>query len=375
MQIIEIERTDHHAVREFIDLPFRIYRDIPQWVPPLRPAEKARFKSGWPFLRHSEAAFFLVRDEEGQPVGRMSVSEHRPHNGYRGKRDALIYLYEAVDRDDVARLLFETAEKWARRRGLTRLVGPKGFFAGDGLGLLIEGFEHRPALGTPYNPAYYVRQWEELGRMEKVVDYLSAYADKDSFEYPERVRRVAAMVRERRGFQVPLFTSKKQILAHAEALKNAYNNAFVTVWAYTPIPDQDMEAIIKNLLTIADPGLMKVVFKGEELAGFAFAYPDISAALQRCKGRIWPFGWLMILLEKRRTQWLCLNGQGVLPKFQGLGANVVVYDAMIRSLIDSRYRYGDLVQVQEDNQKVLADMSELLPFSVFKRHRMYARSL
>jgi hypothetical protein len=380
MNIVEVNTEARPGmrrdVRDFIHLPFTIYRDIPQWVPPLLPGERARFEPDYAFYRHSEAAFFLARDEAGRAVGRLAVLEHRPHNAFRGKRDALLYLYEAVDDERVAGALFEAAEGWARARGLTRLVGPKGFMTGDGLGLLIEGFDHRPALGIPYNPPYYVRHWEGVGGMVKEVDYLSAYAAVEGFVYPERIGRIAGKIRERRGFSVPTFNSKAELRAYAEPLKDAYNSAFVKLWSYTPIPEGELDAIVERLFTIADPRLMKVILKDGEVAGFQFAYPDLSAAFQRVGGRLWPFGWLALLRERRRTDWLNVNGNAILPRFQGSGANAVLYDEMLHILMNHpRFQHVDLVQVQEDNTRMLADLKALLPLDVYKRHRVYSKAL
>lgn len=371
----EVRPGDRRAVRAFLNLPFSLYRNIPQWVPPLMPGERLRFKPGFRYYEHSDAAFFLVRDEAGHAVGRIAVLEHRPHNAYRGKRDALLYLYEAVDNDEVARLLFDAAERWARQRGLDRLLGPKGFITGDGLGLLIEGFEHRPAIGIPYNPPYYVRQWEEVGGFVKEIDFLSAYTDRETFTYPERLRRIADKIRERRNFHVPAFKSKAELRAQAERIHKAYNSAFSTVWAYTPIPDGDLVEIVNRLILIADPPLLKLIFKEDALVGFQFAYPDISAAIQRTKGRLWPFGWIDLLLEKRRTQWINVNGNAILPEYQGTGANAILYDEMIRTLIESRYQYADLVQVQETNAAMLADLAQIVPVNIYKRHRVFAKPL
>lgn len=375
MQLQRVENTNPRDVKAFLNLPFSIYRGSPQWVPPLMPGERARFSSDYAFYKHSTAAFFLVRDANGTPVGRVAVMDHRPHNEYRGTADALLYLYEAIDDDRVARLLFEAAEGWARERGLTRLLGPKGFLTSEGHGLLVDGFEHRPAIGVPYNPPYYVRQWEEVGRMEKVIDYLSAFVDRSEFEYPERVRRIANKIRERRGFHVPAFRTKGELLAYADQIKEAYNNAFASVWAYTPIPDEEMGAVIDRLMTIADPPLMKLIFKDDTIVGFQFAYPDISAGIQRAKGRIWPVGWLWLLLEKRRTKWLNINGNAILPQYQGTGANAVLYDEMAKTLREARFQYADLVQVQETNVAMLSDLEALVPLNFYKRHRVYAREL
>src|SRR5688572_17211084 len=162
MRLIEVDRRNRRDVQDFLKLPFRLYRDVPQWVPPIMQGERARFKPEFAFYEHSKAAFYLVRDEAGQAVGRIAVQNSRPFNEYRNSKDALIYLYEAIDDESVARCLFDAAADWARAQGLDRLVGPKGFMQSDGIGLLVQGFEHRPAIGIPYNPPYYVRHWEEI---------------------------------------------------------------------------------------------------------------------------------------------------------------------------------------------------------------------
>ena len=374
--LTEIDRHSRRDTRAFIQLPYDIYRDIPQWVPPLLPGERARFKDSFPFYGYGEAAFLLVRDEAGRAVGRLAVLKHDSWNAYHDTRDALLYLYEAIDDDEVARLLFDHAAAWAEERGLNQLVGPKGFMAADGLGLLVEGFEHRPAIGIPYNPAYYVHHWADVAGMEKVVDYLSGYIDRDSFEYPDKVRRVAAKIRERRDFRVPSFRNKREIRAYAPAIQEAYNTAFNGLWSYTPLPDDQLRAVVNRLIFIADPPLMKLIFQREELIGFQFAFPDISAAFQRSKGRLLPFGWLDILLEKGRTEWLNINGNAILPAYQGTGANAVLYDEMLRTLVDSvQYQYGDLTQVQETNLKMLADLEAVVPINIYKRHRVYCKKI
>ena len=125
MHVTEVNPRNRRDVKDFLKLPFYIYKDIPQWVPPLMPGERARFKPDYAFYTHSDAVFFLVQDDTGRAVGRIAVLEHRPHNDYRSSKDALLYLYESTDDDEVARSLFKAAEDWARSRGLNRLTGPK----------------------------------------------------------------------------------------------------------------------------------------------------------------------------------------------------------------------------------------------------------
>jgi hypothetical protein len=255
-------------------------------------------------------------------------------------------------------------------------VGPKGFLIGDSLGLLVEGFEHRPAVGMNYNPAYYIRHWEVVGGMCKEVDYLSGYIGREGYTYPQRLRDIADKIRERRGFRVPVFRSRRELMALVPELRQTYNDAFVNVWAYQPLTDDEMRSILDRMLLVAEPHMLKLIFKDDEVIGFTFAYPDISAAIQRQRGELWPFGWIDMLLERRRTQWININGNAVHPKYQGLGGNAVLYDEMARTLIDSTtYQHADLVQVQESNVPMLADMGKILPLNFYKRHRVYQKAL
>lgn len=375
MKVIEVERGEKSRVREFLQLPFAIYRDIPQWVPPLMGGERARFKADFALFEHSEGAFYLVEDDSGRITGRCAVFIHRPYNNYHQTNDAFIYLYEAEADDQTAAALFAACENWAMRRGADELVGPKGFMTGDASGLLIEGFEHRPAIGVNYNPPYYVDQWERIGGMVKRIDFISAYAEAKGFVYPDRVQRIAEKVKDRKGFHVPKFKTKRELAAMAPAIQEAYNAAFVDLWSYTPISDGELKAIVDRLILIADPALIKLIFKEEKIAGFTFTYPDISAAIQRTKGEIFPFGWVELLREKKRTLWANVNGNAILPEYQGAGANAVLYHELITSLLESRYQYVDIVQIQETNYPMLADLAAIMPINPYKRHRVYAKKL
>jgi hypothetical protein len=376
MHLSEVLHSNPRDVRDFLQLPFSLYRGVPQWVPPLMPGERARLKPDFPYYEHSEAAFFLVRDAAGNAVGRIAVQNNRPFNEYRGRSDALLYLYESVDDDAVASSLFEAASTWAQGRGLNRLVGPKGFLVGDGMGLLVEGFEYSPALGIPYNVPYYVRQWEKVGGFTKEVDYLSGHVSRREFVLPAKVRELAAKIRERRGFHVPVFQSNREIRRHLPSLQKAYNSAFANLWSYTPIPDHELEAVFNRIFLVAEPHMIKLIFKEDQVIGFQFAYPDISAAIRRQKGEMWPLGWVDFLTEKKRTRWVNVNGNAILPQYQGLGANAILYDEMAKTILDSsRYDYADLVQVQDTNSKMLSDMQAIVPMNIVKRHRIYQKGV
>ena len=116
----------------------------------------------YPFYRHSQAAFFLAH-ESGRPVGRLAVMDNRLYNDYNRAKTAFFYLFECENDPAAAQGLFSAAFEWAKSRGLTEMLGLKGFTVLDGFGLLVKGFEHRPAFGLPYNPPYYIDLIESVG--------------------------------------------------------------------------------------------------------------------------------------------------------------------------------------------------------------------
>ena len=112
-----------------------------------------------------------------------------------------------------------------------------------------------------------------------------------------------------------------------------------------------------QMLWFADPHLIKIVMKDEKPVGFLLAYPDISAALQKTKGRLFPFGWITILRELRTTDWININGAGMIEEYRGLGGTAILYSEMFKSVIENpRYRHAEVVQIGLENEKMQREM-------------------
>ena len=198
----------------------------------------------------------------------------------------------------------------------------------DGYGLLVEGFEHRQMMTMMnYNYPYYVKLVEAQGFV-KEVEFVSCYLDSQVFRLPERIHSIARRVQERGTLKVQRFQTKNDLKAWAQRIGEAYNKAFVNNWEYYPLTDREIEFLLQNLLTVADPRLIKIITHEGQAVGFLFGFPDLSAALQRARGRLFPFGIIHLLLDMRRTDWLALNGAGILPEFQGRGGNALLYTEM-----------------------------------------------
>jgi hypothetical protein len=380
MDIIQFNPPDKKLVRAFMDLPFQIYKDTHQWVPSLQMDERSRFDiKKYPFYKHSEAAFFLAWSGD-KVIGRLAVLNNRLYNDYNQEKTAFFYLFECENDPDAASSLFEAAISWVRSQGLNKIVGPKGFTALDGFGLLVNGFEHRPAMGIPYNPPYYSMLLEGIGFTtvsESVSGYLGA-----SMNFPDRIHELSDRIQIRRGLTVARFTNRNELKSLIPQLKNLYNGALEGIEGGTPLTDDDVKGLAAQILWFADPALIKIVQKTDpnspgnnQMVGFLLAYPDISAALQKTRGRLYPFGWLSILRELKTTDWININGAGLIKEYQGLGGTAILFSEMQKSVVESgQFHHADIVQIGLENQKMRREM-EKFGITFYKTHRIYQLNL
>lgn len=374
LTVEKVETTDKKQVRRFINVPFRLYQDNAQWVPPIRmDMFEALNRQKHPFYEHSTADFFITM-REGRDVGRIAALENRSYNKYHGTRTGQFYFFDCEDDSQAAAALFERAFEWARARDLDQIVGPKGFSPFDGYGMLERGFEHRQMMNMMnYNYAYYLRLVAEAG-FEKEVDFISHLLEARDFKMPERVHRIAERVQQRQDLRILRFNNKKELKRWAGKIGQTYNDSFVDNWEYVPLSDSELEYVVDNIMLVANPKLIKIIVHDEDVVGFAFGWPDVSAAMQRSKGKLLPFGIFDLLLEMRRTRWMAGNGMGLLPEYQGRGGNALLYGEMEKTIAEFDFTYIELTQVAESAVQMRRDL-ETLGGVPYKNHRVFRRDL
>jgi hypothetical protein len=375
LAIEKIDTSNKAQVRQFVDLPYRLYKDCPQWVPPLyMDAYLPLNRKKHPFFEHSEADFFIAK-RDGEVVGRICAANNKRFNDYHQTKKAHFYGFESIHDLDVAGSLFEAAKDWSKKRGMDTLIGPKGLSPFDGYGILVDGFEYRQMMTMMnYNYDYYPRLLEALG-FEKEVDFISCYLPADSFRIPERVERIARRVLERGDLWVKHFRSKRELIQWAPRIGHAYNKAFIHNWEYYPFTEGDVKYAVDNVFLIANHRLIKLILHRDEIVGFLFAFPDVSAALQRAKGHLLPFGIIDILLEMKRTKTVSGNGMGILPEFQGKGGNALLYDEMGRTVFGfNQFEHVEMTQVAETTRQMRADLKNLNGVE-YKNHRVFRKSI
>ena len=373
--IEKVDTNNRSQVRRFVELPHRLYGDCPQWVPMINlDAYTYLNRKKHPFHEHSDVDFFLaVRD--GRDVGRIAAIENKPFNKYHNTQKADFYFFDCENDLEAATALFDTAFAWAKTRGLNVVMGPKGMGPLDGYGILIMGHKHRNTMTMlNYNYPYYQQLVEAQG-FTKEVDFVSCYLPADRFQVPERVEKITQRVMQRGGLQMKHFKNKKELLAWAPRIGKAYNEAFVHNWEYYPLSQREIDFVVDNIMTLADHRLIKIVTHGEDVVGFLFAFHDVSAALQRSRGRLFPFGIIDLLLEIRRTDRVTVNGMGILPEFQGHGGNAILYSEMGHTLLGfKQFVHVEMTQVAETTEQMRADLKNLNGVE-YKNHRVYRKNV
>ncbi len=386
MKTVEVAGQDE--IQDFIDFPFRLHgrRGRSLWVPPLKSDLRVDLdRERHPFYRDegSDAQAYLVKD--GCKVrGRIMVIESGPYNREHGTESAFFYFFESEDDEGVANSLFQASFDWARERGLDQVIGPMGLLAGDGHGVLVDGFDKRPGMGMPWNPPCY-EGLVESGGFRKLADTLSAEVPLDMDEHRDMVEnlyRSAEKVKAKRGLRVKTYENKEEVRDDipflVPSLCRVFNSSFGELPFFHPMNEEEMERIVNQMLTVTDGRsvrLVKFAMKGDELIGFLLVYPNIAAGLRRANGRLWPLGWLYLSLERRFTSWVDANGIGILPEYQGKGATVVLYAELLKTLEKSRFDKLIINQILEKNHKNLREM-EIFGVTEFDRvHRIYRRDL
>lgn len=368
-----VESARGPAAREFVGFPHRLYRGSSQWVPQFRRDIRAVLDRRHPYFERGQARFFVAL-QRGRAVGTLAAIHNVAYNEFHKSKRGHFHFFDCVDDREVSHALFQAAFTWMRGKGMEEVVGPFGF-GFMGMGALVDGFEHRAVMTMmAYNHPYYGPALEAEGFV-KHRDQLSMFIDAHSFRLPDKVRRVADIALKRGNFEVPEFRSKKDLVRRAEDIGRVYNESFQSHGdEFNPLGGREIQQITSDLVTVADPSLIKLLLCNGEIAGFLFGFPDLSAALQRSRGRITPWSIADLLLEYRRTRWLVVNGAAILPRYQRLGGNALLYSMLEKIAARKRFLYVEAVQIAETTELMLADL-KTLGARVYKIHRIYRRML
>jgi GNAT superfamily N-acetyltransferase len=312
-------------LKAFIKLPWRLYRNEPNWVAPLV-FDRKRFldRSRNPFFKHAEVELFLAwRGEE--PVGRISAQIDRNFNEFQHHDWGMFGFFECENDPEAAQALLSTAEEWLRARGRDRMVGPMDFTTNDECGILVEGHDLLPTILTNWHHPYYPDLIEGAGLTKAMDLYMWSLDVADRASVHPAIWRVAADVERKYGITVRNMR-KKDIEAEIGRFLQVYNSAWERNWGFVPLTEEEVRHYAKDLKQILDERWAFIAEKDGEPVGAALTLPDYNQVFKHLNGRLLPFGWAKFLWHRRKIDRVRVFALGVKPEYQHTGVGAKLYE-------------------------------------------------
>lgn len=368
--------TGKKGLLDFVTFPFKLYRDDPNWVPPLIEERTAVFDpSKNPFYEHARSQLFLAR-RDGQLVGTIGAVVNDHHNRTHNELSGGFGFFECVDDPEVAAALMDAAEAWVKGQGMTLIRGPLNFSINEEMGTLIEGFDEPPMVMMTYNPRYYPALIEGRG-YTKAMDVFAWIFDieTDLKNAPEKLFRVAEKSLQKQGLRV-----RKVDMRHFDRdvalIKAIYNQAWQNNWGAVPMTEHEIDHLASGLKPVLDPNLIFIAETEDgKPAGVSLCLPDLHQALKRSGGgHMWPFGLLKFLWHKRKVTQIRLLIMGMLEEYRGRGADAIFYLETAKEALKRGYTRMEASWILENNT-MMNQIIERLGGKKYKTYRVYEKMI
>jgi len=361
-------------LREFVELPFRVYQGDPSWVPPLRSDVRWMLDPAQnPFWKHAKRHLFLAR-RDGRVVGRIAAIADAEHNRVHQDRTAFFGFFECENDPEAAKALLDIAEKAAGELlpGCDRLRGPMNPSMNDEVGALVpaESEPGPPVLMMTYNPAYYLDLFSAAG-FTKEKDLLAIIAPVGEHGFARLKRLSAGVMKREPGLQVRIIRMDRfdQELA---VVKEIYNKAWERNWGFVPMTSEEIDAMAKKLKPLIYPPYIWFADLNGKPAAFMLGMPDYNEVLIKMGGSLFPFGWLKFLTEKRKIDRCRLMAFGIIPEFRKKGIDAVLYYHSMNEGVKKGIKTVEFSWMLEDNEEILKPLG-VFGGRVYRRYRIVSR--
>ena len=341
----------------FLEYPWTLYRDDPNFMPPLRQNQKEMV--GYvrsPFYDDAEAQTFLAR-RNGEVVGRVSAILNHAHNRYHNELRGFFGFFESIDDQEVASALLDAARQWFADRGIHELRGPTNPSLNHECGLLIKGFHSPPTFMMTYNPPYYERLIENYG-FRKAHDLYAFYGHVDMLaKLDKKLRYIADEAAERFGVKIrPL--NKAKFRAEIEMFLDIYNQSLARTWGFVPIGNREIKVMSASLKHLIIPELALVAEVDGKPIGALFGLPDYNPRIKQINGRLFPFGIFTLLSKRRGFNRFRVISANVVPEYQMWGVGLVLLKNLLQPVLDSGIQEAEFSWVLESNHLSRASLEK-----------------
>lgn len=374
---VEIRRAQtKRDMKKFIRFNYELYKNNPYSVPDLYEDALSTFsKDKNPAFEFCEAEYFLAY-KDGKLAGRVAAIINRRANETWNTRNVRFGWIDFIDDREVSEALLSAVAEWGRQKGMTDMVGPLGFTDIDAEGMLIDGYDQLSTMATIYNYPYYPQHMEALG-FEKQTDWIEKklYVPK---EMPEGYQRVADIVMKRCNLHIHKIKSKKELKGDLPyRIFDLINEAYSPLFGYSKMTKAQVDQYVKSYFPLLDLRMVTIIEDAQnEIVGVGISMPSIARALQKAKGKLFPFGWFHLAkaLFVKHSEILDLLLVGIKPEYQSKGVNALLFADLIPVYQQMGFSYAETNPELEANEKVQTQW-KYLENETHKRRRCYRKQI
>ncbi|MFT5749792.1 MAG: ribosomal protein S18 acetylase RimI-like enzyme [Ancylomarina sp.] len=369
IQILEVLNQSHRKI--FVDFPYKLYKGNEFWVPPLKSGElELLMEDKNPAFDFCKAKFWMAY-QNGKVVGRIGAIVNTLAIEKQGEKIGRITRVEFIDQYEVSEMLFSVAEKWLKEEGMIGVSGPLGFSNLDHSGVLIEGHEWLPSMASDYHFAYYQNHFQRLA-YQKEIDWLEFRITLPETP-PDKAKRVAQLVKRKYGLKSLNFTTKKELEPYKEKIFKVFNDAFADLFGTFKLPEKLIRFYIGKYFPILNPRYVKIILdKEDQLVGFIIALPSLSKALQKGKGKLFPFGWWHLKKALKHPTEMDLMLTGVDYECQNRGYVSILMSELLETSNSDGLRFAETTGMLENNH-VAIQLWKSFDHVQHKRKRCYRK--
>lgn len=382
MSAIEIKKVESRRdLCKFIDFHNELYKGNPYHVPNLYFDEMNTFrKDKNAAFDFCEAEYFMAY-RDGKAVGRVAAIINHSANKKWERESVRFGWIDFVDDIEVSKALLKAVEDYGKSKGMKEIVGPLGFTDMDPEGMLLYGYDQLGTQATAYNYPYYPEHMDRMGGWEKDNDYVE-YKLYVPEEMPEKYATIAKMIQKRYNLQVKKL-KRNEIYGengYGRKIFQVVNETFKDLYGYSKLTDRQIEQYVKMYLPMADLDLITIIedwnTPDHKAVGVGISIPSLARALQKCGGKLFPFGWWHILraLKFHKTEVVDLLLIGVLPEYRQKGANALLFYDLIPHYQRLGFKWGETHVEMETNMKVQGQW-QYLNREIHKRRRCYKKDI
>lgn len=374
MKIKVKEVTTKKELREFVHFPNELYKDNPYYVPQI---ESMDCDTLTPSKNHAfevcEGKYWLAYDDKGKIVGRVAGIVNHRYNEKVGEKICRFGWIDFIDNRDVSEALMNTVETYAREKGMELVCGPMGFLEFDAAGVLVDGFDRLPTAYGKYNDPYYEYHLWSMGYRKDVdfVEYLIKVPD----VIPERYALAAKIVAEKFQLHEAPIQSRKDIDPYLDGVFRCLNSAYSKLHGFTELSPGQCEDLGKQFLSNINVDYLSIILdSNNQVVAFGVALPSLSKAMQKAKGRMFPFGWYHMLKALKKNDTIDLLLIAIDEHYQNKGVNAMIFNKFSKGIVKNGIKFIESTRELEDNTQV-QNLWHYLEHDLVKRARTYIKPL